>query len=182
MVEAAFNVVLKHRLHNLSARNIAKELKETSSVAPIYRYFESMEDLTQAVIEKAKNILIDYTKKQYTKKSIWLSMGTGMLIFARDYGNLYRALFIEGNYFQDILLDFQNIMEKQMAKDNLLSDMQVKDRRKLLFNMWIITHGYASLICAGFIKDTKDETLISRLYEIGEIITLHAIKESKSAD
>ncbi|GAH58506.1 unnamed protein product, partial [marine sediment metagenome] len=45
MIEAAFRVILKHRLHNLTARNVAKELN--SSVAPIYSYFDSMDNLAR---------------------------------------------------------------------------------------------------------------------------------------
>ena len=179
MIQAAFNVALNHRLDNLTARTVAKELK--SSVAPIYSYFESMDELTQAVIDYTKNLLIDYTKKPYTD-SIWLNMGTGIIFFARDYSNIYRTLFLERNYLKEIISDFGKSMDIQMKKDKIFSSMKVDDRKRLLNNMWMITHGFAALICAGIIEDTSDEVLISRLYEIGEIITFHAIKKSKSAD
>lgn len=177
MIEAAFNVILKHRLHNLTARNVAKELK--SSVAPIYSYFDSMDNLARVVIEDAKNLLLEYTRKPYTE-NLWLNIGTGVLLFARDYSNIYRALFLESSDFEDTTLDFLDILEEQMIKDKILITMKLENRKKLLDKMVIITHGFAALICAGLIEDTTDKALISSLDEIGEIITLDALKKSKS--
>lgn len=177
VIEAAFRVVLKHRLHNLTARSVAKELN--SSVAPIYSYFDSMDNLARAVIEDAQNLLLEYTRKPYTKNN-WLNIGTGVLFFARDYSNIYRALFLEGSHFEDITLDFLNVVEEQMIKDKILIAMKVENRKKLLEKMVIVTHGFAALICAGLIEDTTDKALISSLYEIGDIITLDALKKSKS--
>jgi len=179
VIEAAFRVILKHRLHSLTARNVAKELN--SSVAPIYSYFDSMDNLARAVIEDAQSLLLEYTKKPYTE-NLWFNIGIGALFFARDYSNIYRAVFLEGSHFEDITLDFLNVVEEQMKKDKRLIEMKIEYRKKLLEKMVIVTHGYAALICAGLIEDTTDEALRSSLYEIGEIITLDALKKSKSTN
>ena len=170
VIDAAFNAVLKLRLENITARKVAKELN--SSVAPIYSYFKSIDDLTSAVIKKAKEMLKEYTLKKYTE-SHYFNLGLGVLFFARDYGNIYHALFLDSNHFKSLMIEFLKFLDEELIKDSRFTDLPDDARKTLLNNLWIATHGLASLICAGFVEDTTDKALYGRLDELGHGITMH---------
>ena len=95
IVQAAFNIVQQKGLPALTARRVARNLK--SSTAPVYSYFQSMNQLEREVIAEAVDMLHQYTLRPYTDR-VFLNMGTGIAIFARDQSNLFRALFLEKNF------------------------------------------------------------------------------------
>src|SRR5262245_56165435 len=91
VVDAACEVIASQGLESLSARTVAKELG--ASTAPIYSSFASIEELREAVIERARAHLRHYTRQRYTDKP-FLNQGTGLVLFAREQPQLYRLLFL----------------------------------------------------------------------------------------
>jgi len=164
VIKAAFAIVEKKGFGELTARGIAKKLG--SSTAPVYNHFTSMDKLAIEVIKKIKELLLDYTSRPYTER-VFLNMGTGVVMFACEHKQLYRALLLEGDSFSDVVNEFLNILEAGLTKDERLQILSAEERHLLLQKMWTYTHGLASLICVGLIKNCNQDFIINNLLDIG---------------
>ena len=173
VIQAAFEIVQEKGIKVLTARKVAEGLK--SSTAPVYGCFKSMDELKRAVIRKVKDLLLQYITKPYTDR-VFLNMETGIVLFARDHSELYSAIFIEGDDFKDIVDDFLNSMRKQIVIDSRFTTMSAEDRNALLTKMWIFTHGLATLICEGVIKNKGRKYIINTLSDVGTSVIVNAIK------
>ena len=94
VIQAGFELVEQDCLECLTARNVGKKLG--SSTAPVYSHFKSLTELEQNVVARARDLLLDYASRHYTDR-VFLNMGTGIAIFAREHPKLYHALFLEKN-------------------------------------------------------------------------------------
>lgn len=164
VIKAAFAVVEDQGLKALTARSIASILG--SSTAPVYQHFSKMDELALEVIRKTQKLLLDYTSRPYTDR-IFLNMGTGVAMFACKHSMLYRALLLEGDNYGDVVGEFLGILEVEMRKDKRFTNLSDSERHKLLEKMWTFTHGLASLICVGLIKDCGQEYIIRTLLDVG---------------
>ena len=143
VIEAAFDIVEKRGLSDLTARRIAAKLG--SSTAPVYKYFETMDELSLEIIRIIKEMLLDYTSRPYTER-VFLNMGTGVALFACQHKQLYRALLLEKANFGDVVEEFLVILENKLPDDERLKLLSPEERHILLQKMWTYTHGLASLI------------------------------------
>lgn len=178
VINAAFKIVKKNGIKVLTARKVANELK--SSVVPVYSNFESMEKLSKEVLKKAKDLLSEYVTGSYTDR-VFLNIGVGIAVFARDEPMLFRAIFLEDEsvLYKDIVDEFIKSMRIQMKKDKRFTKMTDEERSALLNKMWIFTHGIASLICVGLMKDDSNEYIIDLLLDVGSAVIGKALDESK---
>ncbi len=159
IVNAAFEVVRKKGWKGLSARSIAAELK--SSTRPIYSHLKSMNDLEEAVAEKAIGLLEEYIRKPRTGDK-WLDQGYGYVLFANREKELFKALFDERhiNLYKKFSSDIFRKLGEELADDPafkiLPEDVQANMRKV----RWVYVHGYASLMANSFEFDefkTKEE-------------------------
>ncbi len=164
IIRAAFAVVEEQGLKALTARSIAGKLG--SSTAPVYHHFSNMNQLAIEVIMKIQGLLLDYTSRPYTDR-IFLNMGTGVAMFACKHSMLYRALLLEEDNYGDVVEEFLDILEREMRKDARFTDLSDSELHKLLEKMWTFTHGMASLICVGLIKNCNQEYIIKTLLDVG---------------
>lgn len=177
VIEAAFEIVQRQGMHELTARKVALELK--SSTAPVYSNFESIKGLEREVIKKAKDLLLGYTQKPYTKR-VFLNMGTGYAIFAREHCRLFSAIFLERGDFKDIVDEFLESLRKELVSDKRFTAMSSERRDALLLKMWIFTHGLATLICVGLSKDDSDEYIIKTLLAVGGAVIGAALAQPEN--
>ncbi len=164
VIKAAVRVVEENGLKALTARSIAVRLG--SSTAPVYNHFATMDELTLGVIRETQRALLEYTSRPYTDR-IFLNMGTGVAMFAREHSQLYKALMLEGDNYSEVVHEFLGILETKMTKDGRFAPLSVSERHVLLRKMWTFTHGLASLICVGLIKDCDQDYITKTLLEIG---------------
>ena len=151
-------------LQGLTARSIAGRLG--SSTAPVYKHFTTMDDLAFEVIRETQKALLEYTSRPYTDR-VFLNMGTGIAMFACDHRRLYRALLLEGPNYRDVVSEFLAILETEMNKDPRFTSLSTAEIHVLLHKMWTFTHGLASLICVGLIKDCNQEYIVKTLMDVG---------------
>ena len=146
-------------------------LKELSAV--LFRVYMNQ---GREVIIKARDLLIEYTRGDYTEH-IFLNMGLGLAIFSREQKPLFRALFLEETEYQEIIEEFGERMQEQMGLDDSYGHLTDEVRQHLLHKMWIFTHGLASLICVGLTHDDSNEFIENILREVGaEIIAATFLK------
>ena len=164
VVKTALEIIEKQGMKELTARNIAKKLG--SSTAPVYRHFDTMDELALEVIRRIQKKLLEYTSKPYTDR-VFLNMGTGVAMFACEHSKQYRALLLEGDNYRDVVKEFLEILETEMVKDLRFKTLSKEERHVLLNKMWTYTHGLASLISVGLIKDCNQEYIIKTLMDVG---------------
>ena len=179
VIKAAVSVVEENGLQSLTARSVAVSLG--SSTAPVYHHFATMDDLALAVNRKTQSTLLEYTSRPYTDR-VFLNMGTGVAMFACEHRRLYRALMLEGDSYSDVVHEFVEILESEMTKDSRFASLSASERRVLLRKMWTFTHGLASLICVGLIKDCNQEYIIKTLVDVGSDVIGATLAKHKNDD
>lgn len=177
IVDAAFEIVRDGGWSAVSARAIAKRLG--SSTMPIYSHTRSMDDLENALREKARQTLHDFQHRQYTEFPL-LNVAFGYIAFARDERHLFRFLFLEK---PDALTDadlgsmrdfFTKEFGDQSDENQALSAMSPESQEALVRHTWVFTHGLASLVNAGTLGDISDTTILEFLQNAGEAFYIWA--------
>ena len=164
VIEAGVEIVRNVGLNGLTARAVAAKLG--TSVGPIYRSCESMDQLITAVLESARELLQQYTSRSYTSMP-FRNVGVGLVEFARDEPNLYLALFVERHHFRSIILEFCRDMEGSLAADATFQTLAAAAREELLLEMWTYSHGLAMFVISGLVEDTSTEAINQRMGRIG---------------
>lgn len=164
VIEAAMAVVEEKGLRSLTARSVAVRLG--SSTAPVYQHFDTMDALALEVVERTARALLEYAAQPYTDR-VFLNMGTGVALYALEHGRLYKALMLEGDSYRDVVDEFFTTLERELVKDRRFESLSDSERHVLLTKMWMFTHGMASLICVGLMKNCTLEYIIETLTDAG---------------
>ena len=167
VLAAALEVVRKSGLDHLTARAAAKRLK--ASVAPVYRAFRSMDDLTRAVLEAARIRMDEETRRPFSDIP-FLNIGVGIVVFARDETRLFQALFLSRHRNKDILEKFNASVLTRMKEDAMLRPLPDSSLERLLDSIWLYTLGLATAIVYGQVPDMRTETIVRRLKDMGNIL------------
>jgi AcrR family transcriptional regulator len=164
VVKAGLEVVEQGGLNSLTARSVARKLG--SSTAPVYNHFSTMEALGLEVMKETRKILMEYSSRPYTER-VFLNMGTGVAMFANEHRKLYRALMLEGDSYSNVVSEFLGVLESQLIRDTRFTMLSPEERRVLLGKMWTFTHGLASLISVGLIRDCNQDYIVKTLMDVG---------------
>ena len=175
ILEAAFEIVQEDGLKGLTARHIAKKLN--CSTAPVYSTFKNMAELEEEVMKKAREMLIEYTKKEYTEIA-FLNMGIGFTVFSRDNKNLYREIFLKGDRFIDLVNETDAMLYGLFKQDPQHIDIPDEIRKRLYTKMRMFAQGLASLACVGLLEDDSDEFIIEILMETGACVIRDTYKQA----
>ena len=187
ILDAALTIVRTEGIERLSARNIAKTLK--CSTQPIYSTFKNMEILEKAVIQKAFRFIIDnYMIGYKPTDNNFLNMGLSSIEIARKEQKLFQMLYLSGK----VRIDFENNVfpfDKDeliagMKKDPFLAELGKERRERILFNMWIYTHGLSALVNAN--PSISNDFIFTALDEMGRIVIewefMQKMKEQSEPD
>lgn len=160
VLSAAFDLVRQGGMAALNARAIAKALR--CSTQPIFRVFDSMEDLRGAVMGRIGEAYSDYFDSYIQKQDgpPYKATGLAYIHFAKDEKELFKILFMrdrtgEGRMETDHSFDVA--VERIMAATGL--DYETASRFHL--DMWVFVHGIATMLATSYL-DLGDE-LISEL-------------------
>ena len=164
VIEAAVSIVDENGLSSLTARRVADKLG--ASTGPVYHHFATMDGLALEVIRRTQSSLLEYASRPYTER-VFLNMGTGIAMFACEHRLLYRALMLEGDSYSDVVREFLDILESELTKDSRFVSLSESERHVLLRKMWTFTHGLASLICVGLVKNCNQDYVIKTLLDVG---------------
>lgn len=168
---AAFDIVQENGFKKLSSRNIAKKLN--CSVSPVFTAYQKMSDIENDVMNRAKDLLVEYTKREYTG-DILLNQGVGIVVFARDNKQLYKELFMEGTRFRDIIESF-SLETVASSNDNLyMKKIQKEQKEMLMQKLRIFAHGLATLTCAG-LENNSNEFIIKIIHEAGRALIMDSL-------
>jgi len=166
VLEEALSYLRSQGFDQLSARKLAKQMG--ASVAPIYSTFGSMENLFRETLLECRKLLEKRTYQSYTQIP-FLNMGVGVVLFARDEPNLFRALFHSRHGYNDILNEFFLAKLDRLKNDTMLQFLNDESLHRLLDQIWLYTLGLATAVIFGQFSDPTLERIITYLKTQGNI-------------
>lgn len=150
IIQASLEIVREEGIDALNARAIARKLN--CSIQPIFKNFETMGSLKKQLIQSAQAVYDEYIQKGMTSPSNpFLGMGLGYIRFAKEEKNLFKLLFMTNEFKQNGLIQIIKDDENQEVV-KLISSMSGLDFKKsemLFIDIWITTHGIASMIATN---------------------------------
>lgn len=167
VLAAAVDVVREDGWKSLTARAVAERLK--SSVAPVYSTFGSMEALEREILEEARRRLHERTSVPYTDNA-FLNIGVGVVVFAREEGHLFRALFHTRHNHPEIVAKVDASILERMKADPALRLLPDPSLERLLHYLGTYTFGLAALIVYGHQEDPSTENIIRLLKNAGNMM------------
>lgn len=157
IIQAAMDIVRESGIDALNARALAKQLD--CSIQPIFKNFETMGSLKQALLEKAQKIYDAYTQKGMQNSNPFLGIGLGYIQFAQEEKNLFKLLFMTNEFKQTSLIQIIKDDENQEVVKLVaqLSGLSLVLSEQLFIDVWLITHGIASMCATNDIELSLDE-------------------------
>ena len=162
--KTAFEVFKIEGIDGISARNLAKSLG--ASPAPIYSFYSSIDTLKNELLDEAKKLFLDYVKKERTD-SIFLNIGMGICIFAREEKELFQAIFLRESLGKrnEVIREFRDLIKDEMSKDSRFDNLNEEFKTNLYIDCWMYAHGFATLIATNYYENITDEVIKGRLME-----------------
>jgi len=167
IVEAATDLVAREGIESLTARAVAAELE--ASTAPIYASFASIDELRDAVVERARDRLREHTRQPWTDRP-FLNEGTGLVVFARDRPRLFALLFLTPAIAGASVPKIYDDLVKDMKRDPRFEGFSPRERALVLDKLWFMSVGMATLAHAGQLRDATNHGIITALLEAGTVL------------
>lgn len=177
IIDAATELVAKEGLSALTARAVAARLR--SSTAPIYVSFENTEELRDAVITRARELLRESTREPWSEKP-FLNEGTGLVVFARENPRLFALLFLSPEVAREALPKIYADLLSDMKRDARFSEFSASQRELVLEKLWFIAVGMATLVHAGRLRDSTTQGIMNALGEAGAVLIPDAVRRARS--
>ncbi len=148
ILDAAFELVRRDGLQSLTARAVAREVG--CSTQPVYRAWQSMEQLRAAVVERAERLCVQYLTSNPGDEQPFLQVGLGNLRFARDEPELYTVVTRHGRVLADLQRGDPPPPEvlQQMRADPVLGQLTDERLTRIHALMWFFGQGVAQMILA----------------------------------
>ena len=158
-LNAALKLTQKNGWESISARGIANELG--CSTQPIFRIYKNMPELKAELYSFIEEYYNRYIKTHITYENIFRSIGISNIIFARNEPNLFKALFMSDNiktknFVGMIDGDNNAVLLHMIAQSAKVSPEKAKT---LYVEIWLFTHGIASMIATNSCKLENREIL-----------------------
>lgn len=169
VVAAALQLVREAGWEAMTARSVAGKLG--ASVAPVYKAFGAMADLELAVLEEARRLLEERTRQKHTEMG-FLNIGVGVVQFARDEPNLFRALYQVRHGRADIVQAITDSILARMRQEPMLGRLPEESLRRLLDNVRLYTLGLATALVAGWWSPSSGDEIVRRLMDVGHVFSL----------
>ncbi|MCM1388486.1 MAG: TetR/AcrR family transcriptional regulator [Bacillus sp. (in: Bacteria)] len=161
IVAAALKITREKGIEAVTAREIGKTLN--SSARPIFTVFQNMEEVLQALIEEAKAVYKSYIEEGLQEEIAFKGVGMAYIKFAIKQDKLFQLLFMKereqgrtediGHVLPVIDDNFETIIQSVITSYALGRE----DALRLYQNIWIYTHGIATLCATKVCRFTPEE-------------------------
>lgn len=168
ILKSALKILRTKGNQALTARKIAREMG--CSTHPIYSEFKSLKGLKKVLFQYAYDFFIKTITTENAPKN-FLDIGVNYVKFSRCEKNLFSFIFMNKDFKMD-MADFEKVDEKIIKiikNDEYVQKYAVKAYNTIFYNLWIFTHGLATLVWESE-KKYNDEKIREILQNTGEII------------
>lgn len=169
IIDVALDMVEKKGIEILSARSLGKELGCSSR--PLFTAFNNMNEIYELVFKKAKDKYDNIIKETIKGPLGFKGVGMEYINFAITYPNLFKLLFSHNskealNYdetLKNIESNYNDILK--CVEESSINDKE--KARELYTQMWIYTHGIATLCSEKVCVFSKEEisNMLTKVYK-----------------
>ncbi len=163
IINSATEIVRIHGAGALNARAVAATLR--ISTQPIFSNFANMEELKQAVIERAYTFYLKMTEEimQSGKYPPYKSTGMAYIRFAKEEKELFKLLYMRDRSSEPATLDFHVDPAVEVLMKTTGFDYNTAERVHL--SMWACVHGFATMSASDF-AEIPDEIISDAITDI----------------
>ncbi len=167
ILDTAFAMTREEGFSNVTARKVAA--KAGCSTQPIFRVYKNMDELWDAVYERAAAFFQDYYSL-YPRigKVPFSNLGMAYIAFAREERHLFELLFVNNRPGRKSMYELLNGGEGNVVYEiNLARVAGCPDPGGLFMRMWIFIHGAACMSLTGDydLSDVETRELLERSYK-----------------
>jgi len=168
ILDTAFAMTREEGFANVTARKVAA--KAGCSTQPIFRVYQSMDELWDAVYERAAGFFQDYYSLYPRMGKVPFSnLGMAYIAFAREEKNLFELLFVNSRPGCKSMYELLNGAEGNIVYEiNLARAAGCPDPGDIFMKMWIFIHGAACMTLTGD-------------YDLSDVQTLELLEQSYRA-
>ncbi len=174
IVAAAMDVAQEKGIDAVTAREVAACLGV--STRPIFTYFDTMEQLKDAVYDAAMDLYRSYVERGLEEPVPFQGIWRNFLLFAREEPELFKLLFLNTSG-KDPDSAIKALHESQeLARESLtrIYNMDAFSADCFFRDLWVIALGFATLVVTGGCPYTDEEMLA-----VGTEISLSVCKAYK---
>lgn len=149
ILDTAFAMTREEGFANVTARKVAA--KAGCSTQPIFRVYKNMDELWDAVYDRAADFFTDYYNI-YPKmgKAPFVNLGMAYIAFAREEKHLFELLFLKSGPGKKSMYELLNGSSGNVVCEiNLARASGCPDPSDLFMKMWIFIHGVACMTLTG---------------------------------
>lgn len=168
ILDTAFAMTREEGFANVTARKVAA--KAGCSTQPIFRVYQNMDELWDAVYDRAAGFFQDYYSL-YPRigKVPFSNLGMAYIAFAREEKHLFELLFVNGRPGSKSMYELLNGAEGNVVYEiNLAKAAGCPDPGDIFMKMWIFIHGAACMTLTGD-------------YDLSDVQTLEMLEQSYKA-
>lgn len=172
IIDAGFEIVREHGIENVNARTVSEKLN--CSTQPVMYHFKKIEDLKEAIYQKADEVHTAYIM-DIQRGNPMLAAGLSYIRFAQTEKNLFRFLFQSNRFSGKCISELINA-EETAPIITLLSEtagISLRQAKEVFQSLFLFVHGSASMF-ANNSMNYDEEAVISdlkRLYR-GAILSI----------
>ncbi len=167
ILDTAFEMTREEGFSVVTARKVAA--KVGCSTQPIFRVYKNMDELMDAVYEKAAAFFQDYySLYPRTGKTPFANLGMAYIAFAREERHLFELLFVNGGNRAKSMYELLNGNSGNVVYEiNLARVSGCPNPGDLFMKMWIFIHGAACMTLTGDydLSDVETLALLEHSYE-----------------
>jgi AcrR family transcriptional regulator len=162
ILETSIQLLREKGLDAINARELAERLN--CSTQPIFYRFENMDELKKVLYKKIENVYNQYMLDGMETSNSFLGMGIAYINFAKNEKNLFKLLFMSDS------IKVKSIFEMIEGEDNQeiiqiisqMTNLQEEKAKQLYINIWLVTHGIASMLATNSctFTDSEIETIL----------------------
>lgn len=155
----AFEMAREEGMENVTTRKIAD--RAGCSTQPIYRIYRNMDELVEAIYERAILFYNDFVSHcEKVDDTPFVNMGLAYIKFAEKEKNLFRLLFMSKEHGGKTLYELLNADKNFVVEEiNKARNQGAKDPSGIFMEMWIMIHGIAGMTITADYDLPFDETV-----------------------
>ena len=166
ILERSFAMFCKEGMEAVNARSVAKALN--CSTQPIFSYFEGMEDLRNAIEQKAKDSFVQAMEAASAEGS-FCACGAAYIRLAGEQPRLFSRLLMSVGGEEPMPLVAQGVEEKLKGVLQSQYGLDGQQADRLYRELWTYAHGLASLVAAGRLA-LDEQAIADRLAFAGDAL------------
>lgn len=159
ILDTAFAMTREEGFASVTARRVAA--RAGCSTQPIFRVYKNMEELWDAVYEKASVFFQDYySLYPRMARTPFVNLGMAYIAFARKESHLFELLFLSRRENRKSMYDLLNGTESNVLYEiNMAKAEGCPHPQDVFMRMWIFIHGSACMSLTGDYDLSDVETL-----------------------